>query len=87
MRLFKLGPRQVGLDDAFVLGAWLAAVAVTVGIKLQFSEGFGWHAADIATLPNGAEILTRMIFVSLASGTIHPVPLMLYTCIYKSFHL
>jgi hypothetical protein len=29
----------------------------------MFESGIGWHTADIMTLPNGTDILTRMVLV------------------------
>lgn len=31
---------------------------------MQFSSGIGWHTADIENLPNGSDILIRIIAVS-----------------------
>lgn len=53
------------MDDLFVMGAWASSIAVVAGVKLQFSSGIGWHAADIQTLSNGSDILTKMVLVSL----------------------
>lgn len=67
------------MDDLFVMGAWVSSVAVVAGVKLQFSSGIGWHAADIATLPNGTEILTKMVVVSLSGANLtHYLPITTY---------
>ncbi|KAI1847517.1 hypothetical protein JX266_006369 [Neoarthrinium moseri] len=53
--------RKIGLDDGFVLAAWVSEIVVIVSVKLQFDSGIGWHASDLMKLPNGAELLSRMV--------------------------
>ncbi|CAJ2506890.1 Uu.00g080760.m01.CDS01 [Anthostomella pinea] len=53
--------RDIGLDDCFVLAAWISQAVVIVSVKLQFDSGIGWHAADLMALPDGVEILTRQV--------------------------
>jgi hypothetical protein len=55
--------RKLGLDDIFVLAAWVSELVVIVSVKLQFQSGIGWHAADLMLLSEGTEILSRMVLV------------------------
>lgn len=55
---------RVGLDDCFILAAWISEIAVIISVKMQFQSGIGWHAADLATLPDGARILSSIVLVS-----------------------
>ncbi|KAI0141929.1 hypothetical protein BJ166DRAFT_603549 [Pestalotiopsis sp. NC0098] len=52
---------RVGLDDCFILAAWISEIAVIISVKMQFQSGIGWHAADLATLPDGARILSSIV--------------------------
>ena len=42
----------------------MAEVVHIAAVKLQFESGTGWHVADLQTLPNAKEVLSRMIMVS-----------------------
>ncbi|KAH7303703.1 hypothetical protein BKA65DRAFT_560578 [Rhexocercosporidium sp. MPI-PUGE-AT-0058] len=52
---------KLGLDDYLIALSWLAETVHIVAVKLQFENGIGWHVADLQTLPNAAEILSRII--------------------------
>ncbi|PVH83259.1 hypothetical protein DL98DRAFT_652475 [Cadophora sp. DSE1049] len=53
--------RKLGLDDILITLSWLAETVHVAAVKLQFENGVGWHVADLQTLPNASEILSRMI--------------------------
>ncbi|KAF7517638.1 hypothetical protein G7054_g13743 [Neopestalotiopsis clavispora] len=59
--------RRIGLDDCFILAAWVSEVVVIVCVKLQFESGIGWHAADLAQLPDAAKILSSIVLVGFAA--------------------
>lgn len=52
--------RRVGLDDVFLLAAWACEVVVIASVKMQFQSGIGWHAADLAKVPEAAKILSSL---------------------------
>ncbi|KUJ12352.1 uncharacterized protein LY89DRAFT_738140 [Mollisia scopiformis] len=59
VRLFV--SRKIGLDDLLILTAWIAETVAIVAVKEQFESGIGFHVADIMSLPNAPDVLTKMV--------------------------